>query len=278
VVESLELFVGVVLDDDAAALAALAHSDASAEGAAEIGFGGFDVGIAENFAPHLGGTLEAANEFFGLADVEALTLDALEGGHLGLGAGQGEEGAGVAFGDAAVDEGALEGGRQAEEAEGVSDGNAAAAGALGDLGLGEAVVLDEALVGAGLFEGVEVVPLDVFDQGELEGLAVGGFGDHDRNLADAGKTGGLPAALADDEAEAAAFGDSDDEGLNNAVLADGGGEGFEAVAVEVLARLLGVGVDGVDIDLADAGGLGGGRKEGIETATEGAAARRASWG
>ena len=63
--------------------------------------------------------------------------------------------------------------RQLQKAEGVCHGRPAAGDPLGDFFLGEAELFDHELVGLGLLDGAQVVPLDVLDQGEFEHVLVG---------------------------------------------------------------------------------------------------------
>ena len=75
-----------------------------------------------------------------------------------------------------------------EEAEEVCDRGAVLAGALGHLLLGEAELAGEALVGAGLLDRIEVLALEVLDDGDLHRLLVG-------DLTDDGGDGGFAGAL-----------------------------------------------------------------------------------
>ena len=67
-----------------------------------------------------------------------------------------------------------------------------------------------------------------------------------------GQLGGAPAALAGDELVAVRSDRADEDGLQDAMLADRRGELVERLLVEGQARLLGVRLDVVDRDDADA--------------------------
>jgi len=72
----------------------------------------------------------------------------------------------------------------------------------------------------GFFDGVEVLALEILDEGEFEDFLVGGGADDGGGFQEADFLGGAPAAFAGDELE---FIEAlpDDEGLDDAVLADG---------------------------------------------------------
>jgi hypothetical protein len=172
----------------------------------------------------------------------------------------------VAFREASIEDHAPDPLRQPQEPQRVADGGAALADQLGDLLVGVAVLLDEALVGLGELDGVEVFPLNVLDEGELEGLAGVQLLDDDLDLVEPGFLAGAPAALAGDDLVAIGVGGeaADDDGLDEPPVLDGGGELREALQVEVLARLAALGdnlLDGAGKDGALRGKGGGGGEE-----------------
>ena len=114
-------------------------------------------------------------------------------GHEGLGVSEAELGG--------FDQGEDIGG-ELEQAQEVGDRGAVLAGALRHLLLGEAEFAGEALVGAGLLDGVEILALEVLDDGDLHGLLVGDLADDGGDGGFAGALGGEPAALSGDELEA----------------------------------------------------------------------------
>ena len=134
---------------------------------------------------------------------------------------------------------------QVEEAHRVGDGGPALADALGDVFLGEAEVFVQALVGGGLFNGIEILALEILDEGELEDLAVGGFPDDDRSFPELEFGGGTPAAFAGDELVLGAH-FADDEGLDDAALADALDEFLQVLDAEIGPRLERAGNDLVE--------------------------------
>ena len=64
----------------------------------------------------------------------------------------------------------------------------------------------EALVGAGLLDRVEILALEVLNDGDLHCLLVGDLADDGGNGVFTGTLGGQPAALAGDELEASGDG------------------------------------------------------------------------
>ncbi len=111
---------------------------------------------------------------------EAFPAGACQEGLEGLGVGDLGELQEGRFGlDAELERALADLRRQDQEAEALGDRAARAADRLGDLLLGVAVQRPERLVALGLFEGVEVLALEVLDQGDLERL-VGGDLELDR--------------------------------------------------------------------------------------------------
>ena len=75
------------------------------------------------------------------------------------------------------------------------------------------------MVGAGLLDEVQVLALEIFQQGQLGHGAVVGLDDPDRDLGEASQAASPEAALTGDDHEAAAA-RGDDDGLEQAVFAD----------------------------------------------------------
>ena len=123
-----------------------------------------------------------------------------------------------------------------EQAEEVRDGGAVFAGAMADLVVAEVKFACEAFESQGGFDGVEVLALDVLDEGDFEEAVVGEFLNDDGDFGHSGELGGAPAAFAGHELVAVA-GAADHEGLDDAVGADGLGEFLQAVVLEDAAGL-----------------------------------------
>ena len=88
---------------------------------------------------------------------------------------------------------------QAQEPEGVGHGAAVLAHGLGHLLLGVAGEFHETLIGLRLFHGVEVFPLYVFDQRELEALFRRDGAEDDGKLFKTGTLSRPEAAFAGDD-------------------------------------------------------------------------------
>jgi len=210
--------------------------------------------------------LEVVDELLGAADGEFAADDLLGGGELARFVLDAEDGLGVTDGEAGVGEEVLDVFVEVEEAHGVGDGGAGLADALGDFLLFEAELACEAGISGSFLDGVEVGALEVFDEGHFEDLAVGGLALDDGDGFEAEFSGGAPAAFAGDEFELSVDA-ADDEGLDDAVLADRLEEFVEGVVREAGAGLEGAGDDLADRNLADlaigTAGRGGGGKGGV---------------
>ena len=91
--------------------------------------------------------------------------------------------------------------RQRQETERVGDRRPAAAHAASQLVMGDTEVIDELAVRSCLFQGVEICPVDVLDQGVSKaGFIISGSHD-DRNRVQAGAARRSPAALARNDLE-----------------------------------------------------------------------------
>ncbi len=128
--------------------------------------------------------------------------------------------------------------RKLEQTKRVGDRRAVLAEARRERFLRIPVLAQEPVVGLRELEGVQVFALDVLDERELEG-ALGAHVLHDdERLADARALQRAPAALARDELEPIALRHAtNDQRLDQAVLADARGQLVELVRVEVLSRL-----------------------------------------
>ena len=73
---------------------------------------------------------------------------------------------------------------------------------LGDVGLGQAFVFGQAVIGPGFFDRIEVFALEVFDQGQRGHLALAQIADNRWNFMKLRTLGGPPAALPGDQTPA----------------------------------------------------------------------------
>jgi hypothetical protein len=132
--------------------------------------------------------------------------------------------------------------RELEQPDHVGDGGAVLARAAADLFVAEFVLACEAVIGGGHFDGVQILALDIFDQGNFEEFLIGELLDYHRDLCQSGQAGCAPAAFAGDEFVAVGL-SAHDDGLDDAVGPDGVGKFAEALLLEDGARLERVGVD-----------------------------------
>lgn len=269
-----ELFVVVPAEDDLAAAPSALQADLGAQGDLQTLLG---EEIAGKLASDGGWRCGQAQPFgggFGLAHGEGAVADALPESELLLGAGCAQDGAGVAGADLAGGEAHADLGGEGEQAYGVGDGDATLADPLGDLFLGQGEFLKETLEGVGLFQWGEVFSLNVFDESDGEEIVVGEVRDHDGDGGEFGELGGAPASLAGDQGVGAVGLALDEERLEDAVLADAGGQFLEGRGVHARTGLERVGFDLVDGERewrGDGGRWGrlAGRDEGIQAAAKG---------
>ena len=143
----------------------------------------------------------------------------------------------------------LDGRGEIEQPEGVADVRAGAAYLLRELLVGGAEIVEQLLVGRGLFERVELLAVQVLDQGVPEQVVVLRLLDDGADLGQPGTLRGTPPPLAHDELVPARPGRTDHHRLEQADLPDGFGELLERVLVEGPPRLPGVRRDRGDRDL-----------------------------
>ena len=143
-------------------------------------------------------------------------------------------------------------GGKLEEAELVGDRGALLAHAVGHLLLGEAAFLHEALVAEGHFDRIQVLALDVLDDGHLQHALVVGVADVGGNHVHPGHDAGAVAALAADDLVLGTL-LPDGEGLDEPEGADGVRQLLEGFRVEAHPGLEGVRFDEVHGDAEHVG-------------------------
>jgi hypothetical protein len=153
--------------------------------------------------------------------------------------GGAEERAGVPLGEVAPDHHAAHPRRELQQAKAVGDRRAVLLHEARERLVRVGVLADEPIEGLGQLDGVEIFSLDVLDQRQLERLGRRDVLDDDLDLGEPGLLRRPPAALAGDDLVAlGAPGDApDDDGLDQAVVADRGGQLLEGELVEPLPRL-----------------------------------------
>ncbi len=110
------------------------------------------------------------------------------------------------------------------------------------------MLVHERFIGVGFFYGIEVVPLEVLDQRDLEHVAIISVTDDRRDAHHVRLLGRAPAAFAGDYLESLAH-PPDDNRLEHAVRFDRGHEFGEFSLVEIPARLERIGLDLVQHDI-----------------------------
>src|SRR3978361_1213562 len=89
--------------------------------------------------------------------------------------------------------------------------------------LGMGIIVDEALIGMRLFDRIEVLALDILNEGDFESFLVAEFTHDRRDFVEARPLRRAPAPLAGDDLEAMAV-RADDDRLDDAARLDGRGE------------------------------------------------------
>ena len=197
------------------------------------------------------------------------------------GSGTREQSAGVAGGDLAGGEQGAAVLGQAGQPQRVGDVAAALADDAGDVAVRIAVVSAELGVALRFLERVEVGALDVLDDRQFERFAIADIDDDDRHFVQAGALRGAPPPFAGDDL--VGVGDArhrpDDHRLDDAALADRGGEFVEFVVAERFARVARVRPQEFDRRAARAAAAGGRLVAGVaDQRGEAAAEARAMFG
>jgi hypothetical protein len=124
---------------------------------------------------------------------------------------------------------------QVQKPQGIGDGGAGFSHAQGNVFLGHVVLIHQDLVALGLFDGVQIFPLEVFN---LHDLSVVGFNDHGGDLLQPGGLCGAPTPLSGNDLIVAGAEPSDGEGLDHTVSADRVGQIAEGLFVKPLPGLV----------------------------------------
>ena len=139
------------------------------------------------------------------------------------GAAKPEHGAAMAFADPSRLDRALHLGLEIQEAQRVRNGRSRLTDTIGDCFVRQAEQIAKLAVGAGCLHRVQIRPLEVLDEGELELVLLAGLADHRRDPFEPGELGGAETPLARHEPVAVErLGHQ--HGLEDAVGGDAGGE------------------------------------------------------
>ena len=125
---------------------------------------------------------------------------------------------------------------QLKNAQEVRDGGAIFTDFHRSFFLGEIEILDQLAVAERFLDWVEILALEIFDEGELENFAIVRFADEDGELGEAGDLGGAPATFTGDQFIRAVAG-TNDERLKNPLLFDGVSEFLDRIFGEIFAGL-----------------------------------------
>src|SRR5205823_13160399 len=116
--------------------------------------------------------------------------------------------------------------------------------------LGQAEIVMELVVGVGLFHRIQIFALDVFDEGDLQCVAVVmEILNYDRDALQAGLLRGAKSALAGDQPKLMIASPADNEWLHDAVLAHTPRKFIDRFLIEFFSRLKGIRRDAVQRNL-----------------------------
>src|SRR5919198_5601080 len=140
--------------------------------------------------------------------------------------------------------------REAQQADGVGDGGSAATEAGGELLVRDVKVREQLLVRGRLLKGVQVVAVDVLEQGVPEQVVVFGRPDDGGNAIESGSPGSPDASLSHDELPPVAVRSNHDR-LEHADRLDARAQLGQRLFIERPSRLSWVAVDLVEGKLAE---------------------------
>jgi hypothetical protein len=123
-----------------------------------------------------------------------------------------------------------------EQAQGIGDHDAAFAHFGRDLVLFELKLFDELRIALGFLDRIQVLALQVFYQSQFQDGAIVGLAHNDRHLAQTQELGCAPSAFTRNQFKIAVA-LTDDEGLDDALFADGISELAQRFGRKILARL-----------------------------------------
>jgi len=143
--------------------------------------------------------------------------------------------------------------RQIEETERIGDGRAIPANLLRDLFLGERKSPGELTITAGFLDGIEVFALKIFRERQLERLGVGNGFNHGWDRGQGRLLAGAETAFTRDDFKAAPAiaGRTHDDGLENALFANGRHQFIQRFLRKTQTWLMGIGHDLRNRDLTD---------------------------
>lgn len=190
----------------------------------------------------------ASGEAFHLADAHPAAGNAPGEFDPFLGVGDGKKRATVTCGQPAFLDQVLNHRLELQEAKRIRDRCPIFSRTFGHVFLRETKLVGEALKSPRLFHGVEILALEILDEGHLKREFLGYLANDNGHTRQRGPLGGAPASLAGDQLVAKA--DSPhDERLDDTACADRTGQLLESLFAKARARLIGARIDEIDIDL-----------------------------
>jgi hypothetical protein len=160
---------------------------------------------------------------------------------LGLGVGDAQQGAGVAGAENACRYALLDRWREVQQAERVADVRARTAYPLRELFVSGPEVIEELLVSGRFFEWVELLAVQVLDEGVTEKVGVRGIPDDSGDFGETRPLGCAPPALSHYQLVLTGGDGPDDHGLEESDFADRVGEFLQGVLVKGAPGLARVG-------------------------------------
>jgi hypothetical protein len=212
-------------------------------------------------------------ESFSLSDRELLGYDTVPHSDLDRRVGNAEKGSGVAHGEPFIENVFLDFCGELQEAEQVGDSGSVLTHPLGDVVLGELEFVLEAAIGHGFFNAVEIPPLDVFNEGHFQRFAGGSFPQHDGDFRKACEPCRVPPPLpGEDPVVVRQFPSGHQDGLQHPFFTDRLDQFFQLVVLNLLAGLIGIGLQSVhravqELDVLPLKPVTG-RKKLVQAATE----------
>ncbi len=147
----------------------------------------------------------------------------------------------------------LDVGRQLQQAQGIRDVRPGPPDPPGKLVVGRTEVIEQLLVGGGLLQRVELLPMQILDQRIPEQIIVPGLPHDRRDVGQPCTLAGAPPPLTHHDLEVPGHDRTDDDWLQQADRAYRVGELLKSLLVEHLARLAGVWRDGAGRQLVKVG-------------------------
>jgi hypothetical protein len=135
---------------------------------------------------------------------------------------------------------------QTQKTRGVANGCAVFTGFCGHFFLGQMKFAHQALIGAGFFDRVEVLALNILDEGYFERSLIGDFADDRGHTAQACPLRCAPSAFAGEELIARSN-SSQDQRLNDAAYLDRLSELRQGLFRKMSARLIGTWLDQINV-------------------------------